>query len=184
MQRQIWSKPRQWLHNLTKAHCPSQLYLQLFLLLYFSSPTIFHIRPIFNLFSLVFSHPHMSTVSNSLIFTLITFEFYPIFYEIYTLKLTHYLIFSWLHLSFYFFTLTRNLSQFSSLVFSLFSVLLSLSLWWISKFVKHDCVNHKIPLVLILLFLYNSSYEAKRLQCICGNERWDWFCSVLKIQDS
>ena len=46
----------------TKAHRPSQLYLQLFILLYFSSPTIFHFLPIFNLFSSVFSHPHTSTV--------------------------------------------------------------------------------------------------------------------------
>ena len=48
----------------------------------------------------------------------------------------------------------------NSILSSLFSSL-SLSLWWISKFVKHDYVSHNIPLVLILLFFYNSSYEAK-----------------------
>ena len=45
-----------------------------------------------------------------------------------------------------------------SILSSLFS---SLSLWWVSKFVKHDCVSHTIPLVLILLFFYKLSYEAK-----------------------
>ena len=135
MQRQIWSKPGQWLHNLTKAHRPSQLYLQLFILLYFFSPTIFHFLPIFNLFSLVFCHPHTSTVSKSLIFTLLTFEFYPIFYEIYTLKLTHYLTFSWLSSFFLFFNShTQLISVFLSSLFSLLysppflSLSLSLSL--------------------------------------------------------
>ena len=65
----------------------------------------------------------------------------------------------------FFYSHTKLISVFLSSLFSLLyypPLSLSLSLWWISKFVKHDYVSHNIPLVLIPLFLYyNSSYEAK-----------------------
>ena len=162
MRRQIWNKPEQWLHNLAKAHCPSQLYLQLFLLLYFSSPTIFHIRLIFNLFSLVFSLPHTytSSISNPLIFTLLTFEFYPIFMR--SLHINWHTILSFHDFIFLYIFLLSHATYLSFPLKSILSSLFfSLSFWWTSKFDKHDCVSHNIPLILILLFFYSSSYEAK-----------------------
>ena len=143
MQRKIWSKPGQWLHNLTKAHRPSQLYLQLFILLYFSSPTIFHFLPIFNLFSSVFSHPHTSTVLD-----IYTTHFWVLSHLLWDLHVKtdtlSYLFMTFIFLFIFLLShatyLSFPLKSFLSSVFSSLSLSLSLSLWWISRYVKHDCV--------------------------------------------
>ena len=82
---------------------------------------------LFLICSLLFSLIHTRLLY--LTFTLPTFEFYPIFYEIYTLKLTHYLTFSWLSSFFLFFNShTQLISVFLSSLFSLLYSPLSLSL--------------------------------------------------------
>ena len=61
MQRQIWNKPKQWLHNLAKAHCPSQLYLQLIIIIIFFLTHHISLSFYFNFFFLLFSLIHTRT---------------------------------------------------------------------------------------------------------------------------
>ena len=142
MQRQIWNKPGQWLHNLEYTTKPT-LFTTFFFLFFFSFFFFFLTIHVFCLWLLDIYTSHS--------------EFHPIFI------FTHYLTQSYLFIFlFIFFTLIWNLSQlpFKSLLSLLYSPI-SLSHWWRSKFFKHDCISHNSPLVLLLLFCYDSTYEAK-----------------------
>ena len=85
----------------------------------------------------------------------------PSLWDLYTLTDTLSYLFMISSFFLFFYSQTQLISVFLSSLFSLLYSPLSLALWWVSKFVKHDCVSHIIPLVLILLSFYKSPYEAK-----------------------
>ena len=129
---------------------------------------MFHYLSIFNFFFLLFSLIHTRT---RLLYLTPWYLHYsllnsiPSLWDLYTLTDTLSYLFMISSFFLFFYSHTQLISVFHSSLFSLLysplSHSLSLSLWWVSKFVKHDCVSHTIPLVLILLFFYKSSYEAK-----------------------
>ena len=123
MRRQIWNKPEQWLHNLAKAHCPSQLYLQLIIIIIIFFLT-HHISLSFylNFFFLLFSPIHTRTRLLYLTHWYLHYSLLnsiPSLWDLYTLTDTLSYLFMISSFFIFFYSHTQLISVFLSSLFSL-----------------------------------------------------------------